>query len=255
MSGNLEGRVAIVTGATGGMGRAIVTEFYKQGATVIMTGRDIDKLNTLRDTIVKKVPSLSPKTPAPTGISLDLTATDVEKTLIDYTIRTANRLDILVNNAGNTDGQMFLKTSHDFLNRVMHINFTTPYFIMQAALTPMLKNRYGRIINITSIAGHSGDAGLSAYAASKGALAAASKSIAVEYGRRNITVNCVAPGTIDTDAVAKIPEARQAEIKSAIPLRRYGKPEEVAALVAFLASEQASYINGQQILIDGGLIR
>lgn len=255
MSGNLEGRVAIVTGATGGMGRAIVTEFYKQGATVIMTGRDIDKLNTLRDTIVKKVPSMSPKTPAPTGISLDLTATDVEKTLIDYTIRTANRLDILVNNAGNTDGQMFLKTSHDFLNRVMHINFTTPYFIMQAALTPMLKNRYGRIINITSIAGHSGDAGLSAYAASKGALAAASKSIAVEYGRRNITVNCVAPGTIDTDAVAKIPEARQAEIKSAIPLRRYGKPEEVAALVAFLASEQASYINGQQILIDGGLIR
>ncbi len=255
MSGNLEGRVAIVTGATGGMGRAIVTEFYKQGATVIMTGRDIDKLNTLRDTIVKKVPSMSPKTPAPTGISLDLTATDVEKTLIDYTIRTANRLDILVNNAGNTDGQMFLKTSHDFLNRVMHINFTTPYFIMQAALTPMLKNRYGRIINITSIAGHSGDAGLSAYAASKGALAAASKSIAVEYGRRNITVNCVAPGTIDTDAVAKIPEAHQAEIKSAIPLRRYGKPEEVAALVAFLASEQASYINGQQILIDGGLIR
>lgn len=255
MSGNLEGRVAIVTGATGGMGRAIVTEFYKQGATVIMTGRDIDKLNTLRDTIVKKVPSMSPKTPAPTGISLDLTATDVEKTLIDYTIRTANRLDILVNNAGNTDGQMFLKTSHDFLNRVMHINFTTPYFIMQAALTPMLKNRYGRIINITSIAGHSGDAGLSAYAASKGALVAASKSIAVEYGRRNITVNCVAPGTIDTDAVAKIPETRQAEIKSAIPLRRYGKPEEVAALVAFLASEQASYINGQQILIDGGLIR
>ena len=255
MSGNLEGRVAIVTGATGGMGRAIVTEFYKQGATVIMTGRDIDKLNTLRDTIVKKVPSMSPKTPAPTGISLDLTATDVEKTLIDYTIRTANRLDILVNNAGNTDGQMFLKTSHDFLNRVMHINFTTPYFIMQAALTPMLKNRYGRIINITSIAGHSGDAGLSAYAASKGALVAASKSIAVEYGRRNITVNCVAPGTIDTDAVAKIPETRQAEIKSAIPLRRYGKPEEVAALVAFLASAQASYINGQQILIDGGLIR
>ena len=247
MSGNLEGRVAIVTGATGGMGRAIVTEFYKQGATVIMTGRNIDKLNTLRDTIIKKVP--------PTGISLDLTATDVEKTLIDYTIRTANRLDILVNNAGNTDGQMFLKTSHDFLNRVMHINFTTPYFIMQAALTQMLKNRYGRIINITSIAGHSGDAGLSAYAASKGALAAASKSIAVEYGRRNITVNCVAPGTIDTDAVTKIPEAHQAEIKHAIPLRRYGKPEEVAALVAFLASEQASYINGQQILIDGGLIR
>lgn len=255
MSGNLEGRVAIVTGATGGMGRAIVTEFYKQGATVIMTGRDIDKLNTLRDTIVKKVPSTSPKTPAPAGISLDLTATDVEKTLIDYTIRTANHLDILVNNAGNTDGQMFLKTSHDFLNRVMHINFTTPYFIMRAALAQMLKNRYGRIINITSIAGYSGDAGLSAYAASKGALAAASKSIAVEYGRRNITVNCVAPGTIDTDAVEKIPEARQAEIKSAIPLRRYGKPEEVAALVAFLASEQASYINGQQILIDGGLIR
>lgn len=255
MSGNLEGRVAIVTGATGGMGRAIVTEFYKQGATVIMTGRNIDKLNTLRDAIIKKVPNPSPKTPAPTGISLDLTATDVEKTLIDYTIRTANRLDILVNNAGNTDGQMFLKTSHDFLNRVMHINFTTPYFIMQAALTQMLKNRYGRIINITSIAGHSGDAGLSAYAASKGALAAASKSIAVEYGRRNITVNCVAPGTIDTDAVTKIPEAHQAEIKHSIPLRRYGKPEEVAALVAFLASEQASYINGQQILIDGGLIR
>lgn len=255
MAYNLEGRVAVVTGATGGMGRAIAAELYRQGATVVMTGRNIDKLNNLRDVIIKKVTSTSPKTPAPMGISLDLTATDVEKTLVEYTIRATNRLDILVNNAGNTDGKMFLKTNHDFLNRVMHINFTTPYFIMQAALPQMLKNKYGRIINITSIAGHSGDAGLSAYAASKGALAAASKSIAVEYGRRNITVNCVAPGTIDTDAVTKIPDVRQAEIKHAIPLRRYGKPEEVAALVAFLASEQASYINGQQILIDGGLIR
>lgn len=254
MALELSGRVALVTGATGGLGRAIATEFYKMGATVVMTGRDIDKLHNLRDKIVS-ANTASAKIPAPICAQIDLTATDAEQTLVSYTVSHAGRLDILVNNAGIADGQMFLKTSHDFMARMMHVNFTVPYFLMQASLPHMLRNKYGRIINITSIAGVAGDAGISAYAASKGALAAASKSVAAEYGRRNITVNCVAPGTVDTGALTKIPQKRLDEIKSATPIRRLGRPDEVANMVAFLATERASYINGQQILVDGGLIR
>ncbi len=251
MNLNLNGRVVLITGATGGIGSAIAKEFFTQGAKVILTGRNIDKLNTLRDNLKNS----STDTPTPECIPLDLTAIDAESALIQRTVDTCGRLDILVNNAGIVDGCMLLKSSSTYMSKIMHVNFTVPYNLMREAVPHMLKNKYGRIISITSIAGFMGDAGMSGYAASKGALASATKSIATEYGRRGITANCIAPGIIETEAIKKIaPKVRDA-MRQQIPSRRFGKPEEVAYTVAFLASEYAGYINGQQIHLNGGLIR
>lgn len=251
MNLNLKNRIALVTGATGGIGNAIATEFFNQGARVVLTGRNIEKLNIIHDKLVAS----NPKAPEPVCIPLDLTAIDAEPTLIQRIIDTCGKLDILVNNAGIIEGCMFLKSGEQFTSKMMHVNFTVPYNLSRAAIPHMVSNKYGRIISITSIAGFMGDAGMSAYAASKGALASATKSIATEYGRRGITANCIAPGIIETEATKKIDPKHRENMRNQIPSRRLGKPEEVAYLVAFLASEYAAYINGQQIHINGGLIR
>ncbi len=253
MEMSLRGRVALITGATGGIGTAISTELYNLGAGLVLTGRDQDKLYRLRDQITQKAPT--PNKVSPVCIAIDLTAIDARKVLISRTIESFGRLDILINNAGLIDGRMFLKSDKEFVERMMHVNFTAPYFLTQEALPHMLKNRFGRIINITSIAGYIGDAGMSAYAASKGALASATKSIAVEYGRRGITANCIAPGAVEGEASTKITPEHIKKLKEDIPLRRLAKAKEVANTVAFLASEGAAYINGQQIHVNGGLIR
>ena len=250
----LKGRTALITGATGGIGSAIATTMYKLGTNLVISGRDLTRLNALRDTIYNTIDTQI-KNQSIICIPMDLTAINAETTLIQRTMEQTERLDILINNAGMVDGQMFLKTKPLFLDQIMHTNFTAPYKLAQAALPYMLKNKYGRIICITSVAGIVGDAGMSAYAASKGALASATKSIATEYGRRNITANCVAPGIIETAEIKKISAAYQRQIKENIPSRRFGTPDDVANLVAFLASELASYINGQQISVNGGLIR
>ncbi len=251
MNLNLNNRIALITGATGGIGTAIATELFNQGAKVILTGRNIEKLNALHDKLVAS----NNATPAPLCIPIDLTAIDAESTLIHHVIEACGKLDILVNNAGIVDGRMFLKSDDQYTGKMMHVNFTVPYNLSRAALPHMVRNKYGRIISITSIAGFMGDAGMSAYAASKGALASATKSIATEYGRRGITANCVAPGIIETDSTQKMTIKFKDAMRDQIPSRRFGKPEEVAYLVAFLSSEFAAYINGQQIHINGGLIR
>lgn len=252
MNLNLNGRVVLITGATGGIGSAIAKEFYTQGAKVVLTGRDISKLETL----CSNLKGNSTDAPTPEFIPLDLTAIDAENTLIQRTVDACGgRLDILVNNAGIVNGCMLLKSDPTYMNKMMHVNFTVPYNLMRAAVPHMLKTKYGRIISITSIAGYMGDAGMSGYAASKGALASATKSIATEYGRRGITANCIAPGIIETDAIKKIDTKVRDTMRQQIPSRRFGKPEEVAYLAAFLASEYAGYINGQQIHLNGGLIR
>lgn len=248
---NLENRVALITGATGGIGIAIATELFNQGAKVVLTGRNIEKLNTIHNKLVAS----APKNPAPVCIPMDLTAIDAEETLINQVIEHCGRLDILVNNAGIVDGCILLKTNKQYADKMMHVNFTVPYNLSRYAIPQMTQHKYGRIISITSIAGYMGDSGMSAYAASKGALASATKSIAAEYGRRGITANCIAPGIIDTEVTKKINQTHKDNMRAQIPCRRFGKPEEVAYLVAFLASEYAAYINGQQIHINGGLIR
>ena len=250
----LKDRITIITGATGGIGRALAMEFYTQGAQVVLTGRNHDKLNALTEKLISSNPKAAPK---PFTVPLDLTATHAEQTLIDtVTQKFGDRIDILVNNAGMVDGKMVVKTDPTYLQHMMHVNFTVPYNLCKLSLPYMGRNKYGRIINITSIAGTTGDASMSAYAASKGALVSATKSIATEYGRRGfLTANCIAPGIIDTDATKILTAERTNQFKQMIPMHRFGKPEEVAYLAAFLASNRATYINGQVLHIDGGLYR
>lgn len=245
MKESLEGRTAIITGATGDIGTAIAQEYYNLGANLILTGRNEQKLKELAERMPQNT----------NFVILDLTAFDAETKLVDYTIQKFGNVDILVNNAAIVEGGFFLKTDNNFLQRMFEVNFFAPYRLMQKTLPYMLKNKFGRIINITSLAGETGDAGMSVYAASKAALAGASKSIAAEYGRRNITTNCIAPGIINTESTKFIPKDYADNIKNQIPIRRFGKPEEVASLAAYLASERASYINGQVININGGLYR
>lgn len=249
---DLSGRVAIITGATGGIGTALATEFYKQGASLALTGRDPDALLRLSDKLTEDESS---DAPAPLCICADLTAIDAPRTIVQRAAEHFGRLDILVNNAAIIEGQMFLKTSESFLNKMTHTNYTVPYQLSQNALPYMLKQKFGRLIYITSVAGCMGDAGMSAYAGSKAAVAGMAKSVATEYGRRNITANCIAPGIVDTQAIKKLPPERQKALKEMIPARRFAQPEEIAYLAVFLASERAAYINGQQIHINGGLVR
>lgn len=251
MQYNLNNRTAIITGATGGIGRALATEFYSLGTGMVLTGRNIEQLNTLCENLTK----IKSDAPAPLCICADLTTPGIEEQIIQHAIEHFGRLDILINNTALIEGQMFLKTDNAFLEKMMHTNFTVPYTLSRLALPHMLKNKYGRIIYITSVTGYTGDAGMSAYAASKGAVASAAKSIAAEYGRRGITANCIAPGIVDTPATKKLPEERYKELKNMIPARRFAHPEEIAYLASFLASERAAYINGQQIHINGGLVR
>lgn len=247
----LNDKVVIITGATGGIGRAIASEFYNLGAQTVLTGRSHEKLFAIRDAL-----HTDPKKGLePLCIPLDLTAIEAEETLIQETQKNFNRIDVLINNAGRVDSRMFLKSDPVFLQNMIHLNMIVPYNLSRLALPHMLRNKYGRIISMTSIAGAMGDAAMSAYAGSKGGMAAFTKAIAAEYGRRGITANCIAPGIIDTEAAHTIPPQRRKELRDINPMRRFGKPEEVAYLAAFLASERAAYINGQQIHINGGIIR
>lgn len=250
----LKNRVAIITGATGGIGTALSTEFYKHGCQVVLIGRDHDKLSTLSENLIAHETYVD-CAPPPFCIQTDLTAIEATKNLALETAKKFGRIDIVINNAARLDSRLFMRSDMTYLQNMTMVNFIVPYNLSKSALPYMLKNEFGRIINLTSIAGVFGDAGTTAYAATKGALASFTKSLAAEYGKRGITANCIAPGVINTDAAKKIPLKTRQELLNSTPARRFGTPEEVAYLAAFLASERASYINGQQIQINGGLVR
>lgn len=249
----LDGRVALITGATGGIGTAIATEFFKSGATVIINGRSQEKINALTDKLLTGCDKKNANRIL--GIAMDLSALDSEIYIIQRAIDKFKKIDILVNNAGATDGQVIMRSDPQFVKRIMLINYEQPYQLTRNALSYMRKARYGRIINITSISGQCGDGGLSAYASSKAALHAFSQSIASEYGKYNITANSIAPGIVETDAIKSIREEYKTQAKKMIPNHRFAKPNEIADLATFLASERAGYINGQQIAINGGMYR
>ncbi len=249
----LDNRVALITGATGGIGSAIATEFYNSGATVVITSRSSEKieqtLNKLWDIDHFSAPARF------YGITADLSESGAEDYIIEQTIKQFYKLDILVNNAAITDGNTIIRSDENFIQNMMQINYQKPYLLARNALKYMRHNLYGRIINITSLTGQCGEAGMSAYAASKAALHSLSQSIATEYGKYNITANSIAPGFVQTDAIKKVrPEYRQ-NMEQAIPNHRFANPNEIADLATFLASERASYINGQQIAINGGIYR
>lgn len=241
----LEGRVALVTGASRGIGRAIAVTLAARGAVVVAAARGDNAAGTARDIAAAGGRAES--------VGLDVTdAASVERAMADLLGR-HGRLDVLVNNAGITRDQLLLRMKREDWDAVIQTNLTAAFTCAQAALKPMIKQRGGRIINITSVVGQSGNAGQANYAASKAGLIGFTKALALEVASRSVTVNAVAPGLIDTDMTRAISPGAHEDWASRIPLKRLGTPEDVAFAVAFLASDEAAYITGHVLAVNGGM--
>jgi 3-oxoacyl-[acyl-carrier protein] reductase len=242
---DLSGRVALVTGASRGIGRAIAEKLAARGAHVVAAARGDNAAAT-----VDAILAAGGKADA---LALDVTQPGAAEAAIAATAGKHGRLDILVNNAGITKDQLMLRMKRDDWDAVLGTNLTAAFTLTQAALKPMLKQRGGRIVCISSVVGQSGNAGQANYAASKAGLVGFAKSVAMEVASRGITVNVVAPGLIDTDMTRAITGSAHEEWAAKIPLKRLGTPEDIASAVCFLASDEASYITGQVLAVNGGM--
>jgi 3-oxoacyl-[acyl-carrier protein] reductase len=260
---NLAGRVALVTGASQGIGRACALKLAQCGASVALVARNQQKL----DEVVREIEAARAGTPVPlespasggTGVPARAFSADVEnedqvKAAFKAVIAEFGKIDILVNNAGITRDQLIMRMKRADWDAVLNTNLTSAYLCTQQAISSMLKQRWGRIINITSVFGQTGQAGQANYAASKAGLIGLTMAVAREIGARNITCNAVAPGFIETAMTSALSdEIRQSALKM-IPLNRVGTSEEVANSVAFLASEEAGYITGHVLNVNGGML-
>jgi 3-oxoacyl-[acyl-carrier protein] reductase len=247
----LAGKVALVTGASRGMGKAIALKLASLGSKLIVNYVAIEASNKVdADNLVESIIGLGGEAIA---IEADIRDSEAVKGMIDQVTDKWGKIDILVNNAGINRDTLLLRMSDDAWDDVISTNLRGAYLCTKFTLRSMMRQEWGRIINIASVSGIVGNIGQSNYAASKGGLIAFTKSVAREMGSRNITVNAVAPGYIITGMTDKLPSERKDAILAMIPLQRFGQPEDVAELVAFLATDRASYITGQAITIDGGL--
>ncbi len=242
---DLGGRVALVTGASRGIGRAIALRLASAGATVVAGARS-DHADPVRQRIVDEGG-------AALAVSLEVTDPASIAAAVRGALDSFGRIDILVNNAGIVRDQLLMRMKTEEWEAVLATNLTAAYTSCQAVLRPMLKRRSGRIINIASVVGQSGNPGQANYAASKAGLIGFTKSLAQEVASRGITVNVVAPGMIETDMTAVLDGRAQAALRERIPMGRLGSPEEVAGVVGFLASDEAAYITGQVIGVNGGM--
>jgi 3-oxoacyl-[acyl-carrier protein] reductase len=244
---SLSGRVALVTGASQGIGRTVALRLAKDGATVAVAARNQEKLNEL----VSEINTAGGKAAA---FALDVADEEQVKATIKSVIAQFGKVDILVNNAGITRDQLVMRMKRADWDAVLQTNLTSAYLCIQAVMSSMLKQRWGRIINITSIFGQMGQAGQANYSASKAGLIGLTMAIAREVGSRNITCNAIAPGFIETAMTAVLSdEFKQAAVKQ-IPLGRVGTSDDVASAVAFLASDDASYITGHVLNVNGGML-
>ena len=242
----LKDRVAIVTGSSSGIGRAIALELARQGAHIVLVSNESIRILEA----LEEVRAISPQSDA---YEADVTSEPCLNESVKVTLEKFGRIDILVNNAGITRDGLLLRMSSADWSRVINVNLTSAFQLTQMVLRPMMKARYGRIVNIASVVGSTGNPGQANYAASKAGLVGFSKSLAAEVASRKITVNCVAPGFIQTAMTDKLnPKARET-ILSRIPMGAMGKPEDVTHAVAFLASERASYITGETLHVNGGM--
>ncbi|HVQ43296.1 MAG TPA: 3-oxoacyl-ACP reductase FabG [Vicinamibacterales bacterium] len=242
---NLSGRVALVTGASRGIGRAVATRLAAAGAHVVAAARGENAKGTA-DAIREAGGSAE-------SIGLDVTDAAGVDAAVAGIMAGKGRIDILVNNAGITRDTLMLRMKRDDWDAVLQTNLTAAFTSVQAVLKPMIKQRSGRIINITSVVGQSGNAGQANYAASKAGLIGFTKAVALEVASRNITVNAVAPGLIDTDMTRALAEGAHEEWAARIPLKRLGTPDDVANAVVFLASDEAAYITGHVLAVNGGM--
>ena len=242
----LDGQIALVTGATRGIGKAITLELARQGASVVGTSTT-DAGAAAISAYLREAGARGE------GMRLDVTdAASIEPAVAGVATR-AGEISILINNAGITRDNLLLRMKDDEWDAIMDTNLKSVYRLSKAVLRGMMKARHGRIVNIGSVVGVSGNAGQANYAAAKAALIGFSKSLAQEIGSRNITVNCVAPGFIDTDMTRALTDAQRQKLIERIPLGRLGLPEDVAHAVAFLASQEAGYITGATLHVNGGL--
>ena len=242
----LEGRVALITGASQGIGQAIAIRLAAAGASVALAARNQDKLNE----VVQQITSAGGKASA---FQLDVADEEQIKSVFKAVIAQLGKIDILVNNAGITRDQLVMRMKRTDWDAVLGTNLTSAYLCTQQVISPMLKQRWGRIINVTSIFGQIGQAGQANYASSKAGLIGLTKAIARELGSRNITCNAVAPGFIETNMTAVLGDDFKQNALKNIPLGRIGTPDDVAGAVAFLASDEASYITGHVLDVNGGL--
>ena len=240
---SLENKKIIVTGATGGIGSSVVEKFIEAKATVLATGRNVSKLEELKNKF-KNLKTLSFDTSKHENI---------EKFIDNSSNELGGNVDILINNAGINQDNLSIRMDIEEWKKVIDINLTSTFLLSKFAIKKMLKNKYGKIVNITSVIGHTGNVGQSNYAASKAAIISMSKSLALEYGKKNIKVNCVSPGFINTDMTKKIENEYKNVLKSKIPLDRFGEPNDIANTVVFLCSDLSDYITGETIHVNGGM--
>ncbi|HNY25169.1 MAG TPA: 3-oxoacyl-[acyl-carrier-protein] reductase [Alphaproteobacteria bacterium] len=240
---SLKDKVALITGATGGIGVAIAKQMQNAGAKVVVTGRSESKLNSeFDDSFIK--------------IAKDVLKDGAAEELIKETIEKAGKIDILVNNAGITKDTLLMRMTDEQFDDVINTNLRSTFKLCRAAIMPMMKNKFGRIINMASIVGAIGGPGQANYAASKGGMIAMTKSIAAEpTASRGVTANCIAPGFIKTPMTDVLTDEQKATYFAQIPVSRFGEPSDIAAACVFLASNEAGYINGQTLHINGGLGR
>ena len=242
----IEQRVAIVTGASRGIGEAIARRLAADGQLVVLVARTGQSLEIVRQ-------SIEAAGGAAEVCACDVSDGEAVSGLIEQTASTHGRLDVLVNNAGITRDGLILRMADDDFDTVINVNLRSVFVACRAAAKPMMRGRFGRIINIGSVTGLVGNAGQSNYAAAKAGIVGLTKSLAKELGPKGVTANVVAPGYIETEMTGALPDELKAAVVKSIPARRFGLPAEIASVASYLASEQSSYLSGQVIVVDGGL--
>ena len=240
---NLEKKNIIVTGASGGIGNAIIKKLSEARANILASGTKIEKLEELK----KNFEGLK-------ILKFDISQSDnIEEFIEKATNELGGSLDGIVNNAGITQDNLAIRMSLDEWQKVININLTSTFLMSKFAIKKMLKNKFGKVVNITSVVGHTGNLGQANYTASKAGIVAMSKSLAIEYAKKNININCISPGFIKTAMTDKIDEKFKEIIVSKIPSARLGEPDDIANAVLFLSSEQSNYINGETLHVNGGM--
>jgi len=239
----LENKNIILTGATGGIGNSIVETLVSLKSKVIATGTNDKKLEQLKNKHKEII-----------TIKQDISQHNELESFIERCSKELDdKIDVLINNAGITKDNLTIRMNQDEWNKVINVNLTSTFLLSKYVIKKMLKKKFGKIINITSVVGHTGNLGQANYSASKGGVSSMSKSLSLEYAKKNITVNCIAPGFIETAMTEKINEEFKNQLKSKIPMDRFGAPQDIANCVAFLCSDMSNYITGETIHVNGGM--